>query len=310
MSAILSIIIPTHNRTTLLLRVLESLYNQSAEIGNRLEIIVVDDGSTEAVEAGVEAFIEKHKCNALIRYFHQVSSGPAAARNFGIHEAKGDVVLFLGDDIIALPGLLEKHLFGHTVEHQETDIAILGIAELALEFLQTPFARWWRRWNFRYHLLLEGKRNPDFSFFYTNNISLKRQFLLDYGVFDESFRYAAYEDGELGARLTKCGLQIIFEPAAQAVHYHEINLYTACRRMLTRGRSYDLFVQKTGLLGLSRIWSFVGAGPWMHPVIVRPLYRLADKLQYRTDWGLLYIVVLMYCFNVGRGRKPAIPEIL
>jgi len=289
--------------------VLESLHRQSAEIGNQLEILVIDDGSTEAVESSLETFIAEHKCKGLIRYFRQVASGPAAARNLGIREAKGSLLLFLGDDTIALPGLLEKHLVGHTVEHQETDIAILGMAELAPEFLQTPFARWWRRWNFRYHLLLTGKRNPDFSFFYTNNISLKRQFLIDYGVFDESFRYAAYEDGELGARLTKYGLRIIFEPAAQAVHYHEIDLNAACRRMVTRGKSYDLFVQKTGLLGLSRIWSLVGAGPWMRPAIVRPLYRLADRLQYRASFGLLYIVVLMYCFNVGRGEESAIPEI-
>jgi glycosyltransferase involved in cell wall biosynthesis len=309
MLPLLSIVIPTRDRAALLLRVIEALLNQAADIENQIEIIIVDDGSTEDVETPLKDMAARRGQDGMIHYIHQSPKGPAAARNLGIREARGELVLFLGDDILASPGLLRAHVLTHTEEHPGKEFAVLGMADLAPEFLQTPFAEWWRHWNFRYWLLLEEKRLPDYSFFYTNNLSLKRDFLLQHGMFDESFRYAAYEDGELGARLIKQGLQLVFRPEAKADHYHEINLRTACQRMVIRGKSYDLFIEKTGLLGLSRIWMAIGAGPWMTPAIIRPLFRLADWLQTRVAVGLVYTLVLMYCFRVGRKVSPSIQEI-
>jgi glycosyltransferase involved in cell wall biosynthesis len=275
MLPLLSIVIPTRDRAALLLRVIEALLNQAADIENQIEIIIVDDGSTEDVETPLKDMAARRGQDGMIHYIHQSPKGPAAARNLGIREARGELVLFLGDDILASPGLLRAHVLTHTEEHPGKEFAVLGMADLAPEFLQTPFAEWWRHWNFRYWLLLEEKRLPDYSFFYTNNLSLKRDFLLQHGMFDESFRYAAYEDGELGARLIKQGLQLVFRPEAKA----------------------------------SRIWMAIGAGPWMTPAIIRPLFRLADWLQTRVAVGLVYTLVLMYCFRVGRKVSPSIQEI-
>ncbi len=167
----------------------------------------------------------------------------------------------------------------------------------------SPFVFWWRKWNFRYQLLLDGDREPDFSFFYTNNLSVKRDFLLKHGLFDESFRYAAYEDGELGSRLCKQGMELIFLPQIKAEHYHKIDLYESCKRMITKGKAYDLFIQKTGLPGISRLWEILGSGPWMIPILIQPLYKFADWLQTRGVISWVYIIVLMYNFQVGRGKK-------
>ena len=309
MTSFLTIIIPTHNRTSLLLEVVETLLQQGEEIGQQLEIIVVDDGSSEEVAGPLNDVVATQNAQGRVRYFYQEPRGPAAARNVGIREAKGDLLLFLGDDIIPLPGLLQGHFQAHTQAYPEISYAVLGIADLAPQYQDTPFANWWRRWNFRYHLLLEGTRQPDFSFFYTNNLSVKREFLLRYGLFDEEFRYAAYEDGELGARLSEHGLRIIFEPDAQAEHHHRIDFQSACRRMITRGKAYDMFINKTGLQGMARLWLIIGNGPWMRPWLIRPLYRLAVWMQWHAVLSLLYITVLMYCFRIGRGDMPTIPEV-
>jgi glycosyltransferase involved in cell wall biosynthesis len=309
MTSFLTVIIPTHNRTSLLLRVVEALLEQGQDIDHQFEIIVVDDGSLEPVETPLNELVASRGAQVRVRYFFQESRGPAAARNLGIGQAKGDLLLFLGDDILPKPGLLARHVQAHTNAHPDAHDAVLGMADLAPEYRDTPFANWWRRWNFRYQLLLEGKRQPDYSFFYTNNLSVKRAFLIENGLFDEEFRYAAYEDGELGARLSKHGLRVFFEPRAEAEHHHRIDFQSACRRMITRGKAYDMFIEKTSLQGMSSLWLAVGGGPWMAPWLIRPLYRLAVWMEGRVVVSLLYMTVLMYFFQVGRGEKSPIPEV-
>ena len=93
------------------------------------------------------------------------------------------------------------------------------------------------------------------------------------------------------------------EPEAEAEHHHRMDFESACRRMITRGKAYDMFIEKTSLQGMASLWLMVGRGPWMTPWLIRPLYRLAVWMQRRAVISLLYITVLMYCFRVGRGGR-------
>lgn len=301
---LLSVIIPTRDRADLLMRVVDSLLDQEVDLDGQLEIVVVDDGSEVDIATRLLALAAEREQGNRVRYLRQPPRGPSAARNTGVRAARSSIVLFMGDDIVPLPGFLQSHVQAHTVEYPEECVAVLGLADLAPEFCKTPFANWWRTWNFRYTMLLKNKRKPDFSFFYTNNLSLKRAFLLRHGLFDESFAHAAYEDGELGFRLTHHGLRVVFKPEAKAMHHHEMNLESACHRMITRGASYDLFVEKTGASGLSKLWMWLGSGFWMRPSIIRPLRRLSEWGQTRANLGFVYILVLMYYFQVGRGLRP------
>jgi glycosyltransferase involved in cell wall biosynthesis len=305
---LLSIVIPTRNRADLLLGVVERLLSQERELDGWLEIVIVDDGSKAGNLQAFLTWAASHSQGDRIRYVHQSPRGPAAARNQGIRAARAAIILFLGDDILPLPGLLRSHYLAHTVEYAADNIAVLGLADLAPELCLTRFSNWWRKWNFRYEKLLSKRCEPDFSYFYTNNLSLKRSFLLENGLFDESFRDAAYEDGELGFRLTQRGLKIVFKPEAKALHYHLMDLEAACQRMVVRGRSYDQFVEKTGALGISRLWMRLGSGFWMWPSLIRPLYKLCDYSQIRLNLSVVYIVVLMYFFQVGRGKLPSLYE--
>src|ERR1700682_6821476 len=79
----------------------------------------------------------------------------------------------------------------------------------------------------------------DYTFFYTSNISLKRQFLLDAadaGVrFDPCFRHAAFEDSEFAFRLTPRGLRIRYAEKAHAFHDHWMDLDSFAARELGAG---------------------------------------------------------------------------
>jgi len=84
-----SVVVPVFNRTCWLPESLGSIMRQAVP---GLEIIVVDDGSTEEIESVVRAH-----CPAA-DYFRQANRGPAAARNAGVARARGTYVAFLDDD--------------------------------------------------------------------------------------------------------------------------------------------------------------------------------------------------------------------
>ncbi len=105
-----SVVIPTYNREKTIERCINSVINQTV---SPLEIIVVDDGSTDRTISLVEGIVS----NISIIVIKQGHKGAQAARNLGILNAKGDYIAFLDSDDEWLPRMLEeetKQLFQHS----------------------------------------------------------------------------------------------------------------------------------------------------------------------------------------------------
>ncbi len=92
---LVSIIIPTHNRRDLLPRTLGSVYRQTYR---PLEIVVVDDGSTDDTLGLLEQFKGQTPSDTSLRVIGQSHRGAPAARNVGFRESSGEYVLFLDSD--------------------------------------------------------------------------------------------------------------------------------------------------------------------------------------------------------------------
>ncbi len=95
-----SVIIPTYNRKESLLRTLDSLARQTYP-ADRFEVIVVDDGGSDGTEA-----VAQQSFPFALRYIRQKNQGAAAARNRGAAEARGEIFIFLDDDITVVPGFI------------------------------------------------------------------------------------------------------------------------------------------------------------------------------------------------------------
>ena len=222
----LTVIIPTYNRRSVLAKALEAYRGQSfPELIS--ELLVVDDGSTDGTDSLVRGF--SSTVPFPVRYLWQGNKGPAAARNLGIREARSKLVLFTDSDIIPEHGLVEQHLDWHN-RNSEITAAVLGYVTWSPEVKATPFMHWYGENALFAYRLLRGKREADFRFFYTCNLSLKREFLQTCGYFDEDFKSAAYEDSELGYRLNKKGLQILYNCRAIAYHHQFFTFEEACRK--------------------------------------------------------------------------------
>jgi glycosyltransferase involved in cell wall biosynthesis len=103
-----SIVIPTYNRADLLRRTLKSVFDQEFK---DFEVIVVDDGSTDDAEAVVRLWGDK------IQFLWTNQSGPGAARNFGVSQARGEYVAFLDSDDLWFPWTLQS--FAELIEQYD-----------------------------------------------------------------------------------------------------------------------------------------------------------------------------------------------
>ncbi|MCX5704347.1 MAG: glycosyltransferase family A protein [Candidatus Omnitrophica bacterium] len=102
-SPLVGIVIATYNRANLLKRAIEGVLNQTYK---NLEIIIVDDGSTDNTEQ-----IVKEYRDLRIQYIRNSKNrGASVARNIGIKSSKGDFIAFLDSDDEYLPEKIEKSL--------------------------------------------------------------------------------------------------------------------------------------------------------------------------------------------------------
>jgi glycosyltransferase involved in cell wall biosynthesis len=100
-----SVVIPTYNRCRQVNAALESVL---AQTHSELEVIVVDDGSTDGTGEVIHRLICQYAYDGKpIRYFFQANQGPSVARNKGIEQARGDWIAFLDSDDVWLPEKLE-----------------------------------------------------------------------------------------------------------------------------------------------------------------------------------------------------------
>jgi glycosyltransferase involved in cell wall biosynthesis len=251
----ISIIIPTFNRIDSLIKGIENICNQDFP-SNEYEIIIVDDGSTDDTGEKIKC-LQKENNKYSIQYFKQENKGPATARNLGIKNAKGNIILFIGDDIIPAPHFIREHSNWHK-KYPQKEVAILGYTTWSPELTITPYMKWLENGGPQFHYqnpkhgdLKHGQEVP-YNYFYTSNVSVKME-LLRGEIFNEMFPYAAYEDSELAYRLKNKGLKIVFNKNAEAYHYHKISLSEYSKRAFRTGISRVIFLKLHPELPIEKI---------------------------------------------------------
>ena len=215
----MSVVIPTVGRPSALGRCLAALPSP----GPTLEIIVVDDrpaGSPGGLVAGAMP--------PGVRTLRSGGSGAAGARNAGARAATGEVLVFLDDDLVPAPGLIDRHRAAHT---GATDVFAVGyspprpaqdtwVARAASLWWEDHFAAMARRERLWATDLLSG------------NVSLRRERFLALGGFSERFGRLRREDWLFGAMVLAAGVAVRYLP--DAVAYHEYTLSTGRRLAAAR----------------------------------------------------------------------------
>jgi glycosyltransferase involved in cell wall biosynthesis len=282
----LSVVIPTYNRCATLQKAISAYLNQTA-VQSISEIIVVDDGSSDSTR-DVTAKLSAQSVTS-IRYFRQANKGPAAARNIGIREARSELILFTDDDIIPGPSLVAEHIEFHR-QFPELPTAVLGEVTWDPEVQPTPFMRWYGS-DFLFSFAhFTSRTDLDYTDFYTCNLSLKTEFVRRSGTFDEEFKVAAYEDIELGYRLKKAGMRLVYGPKALAYHHQFISFDDACRRARKSAMAEAVFRKKEAGVHVASRQRLMASGPRQWPL---PSRRQVQFLKKHLAWALLPLKSIM-----------------
>ena len=232
----LSIVIATKDRAAYLDRALASF---SAQIGApAFEVVVVDNGSTDATPQIVERAREKAPFG--ITYIFEARPNRGAARNRGIAAAEGHLVLFCDDDIYAPPGFLAAHDAAHTANNLVVSGPILNVPG----YSDRP---------------KPSLANFSRAFFCTCNVSVPKAALSAVTGFDEAFDLYGWEDTELGVRLREHGMRAKFAWDAYLWHIKppsDATLQVEMQKAIEKARMAVRFVQKNSS---ARVKSATGA---------------------------------------------------
>jgi len=229
-----SIIIPTHNQKDTLAKTLDYLILQDYP-RDQYEIIVVDDGSTDATQEMVKS---KMGSKIGLRYLYQKQRGPHFARNLGIEKARSEIIIFVDSDIFTPPNFISEHV----KFHQKLGDVVVSGPTVRTDNLDNVFGDMNRR---KFKKLFLDFSGPSFI---TSNLSVKRKFLIRVGGFDEEFTGFGWHDWELGLRLKKLGLKAKRNINALVYHYKKnINLSdlpSLCKKKREQGRNAVLYYKK------------------------------------------------------------------
>jgi GT2 family glycosyltransferase len=195
----------------------------------------VDDGSTDATPQ----VIQELKAPYALTAHRQPNQGPAAARNLGVRHARGNLVIFLDDDTVPLPDLIDQHVRVHVAD---PNAVVIGPMVAPRDWSRPAWIRWEEDiLDVQYRAMLAGEFECTPRQFYTANASLTRQRFLDAGGFDSTFKRA--EDVEMAYRMRDQGARFIFRADAIVHHYAERTFEAWCRTPYQYGR-YDVVMHR------------------------------------------------------------------
>ncbi len=281
MTVLFSIIIPTCNRKQTLMQTLDAL----ADLRNPppFEVVVVDDGSVDGTTDALHRRTFPFPCTCL----RQDNKGPAAARNAAVHVAKGTWVAFLGDDTLPDAEWLSIHHDTHKAWRDNRPLAVVGHIGWHPGIRQTTFLRFISSAGLQFGFsLVENPDDLPFYFFYGSNVSLLRSVIVD-EMFNENFRYAAWEDTELAYRLKSKQAQIVYRQDARVLHDHPIDMRDFIARQERSGYAAVTFGREhpelAGFLRISLQEPPVLRGAWLWTGM-RWLACTAQRLPMSIEW--------------------------
>lgn len=242
----LSVVIPTFNRAGSLMRTLEGLRCQSLPPAS-FEVVAVSDGSTDGTDSLLTAAAERQPYR--LRPVRQKNGGPSRARNRGVQEACGEVIVFLDDDVEPSPGLLATHAIHHRMD---TQVVVIGpmLPDPACRRAEPPWVAWEHAMLGRqYAAWGAGEwKGAGPNHFYSGNASVRRDHLLAVGGFDEEF--TRQEDVELAFRLAReRRLRFVFDADARGVHRPSRTFAAWLKTPYAYGRLDVTRAERTAALG-------------------------------------------------------------
>jgi GT2 family glycosyltransferase len=304
---VVSVIVTTRDRPEALRRCLDALARQ--EPGTPpFEVIVVNDARKPLRDQPAGA-----------RVIDTGGVGTGAARNAGATAARGDILLFLDDDLLAEPDLVARH-----VAAQREERVVIGYCTPRprhRNLASFGAAAWWED----HYRALRDAASLTFMDVLSGNMSVPRATFRRVGGFDPEL--GRREDWEWGIRVLEAGVNVVYEPGARASHEFRFGTRVALRAGRKHGRSDAALIalRPAAAAALPTRWGY-------RDMLRRPLKAalfltfqrscgqalgclaldLFERAKLRPSWARLFGLMLGAAYERGRRdggdpRRPAQP---
>ena len=249
----------TYNRATLLERVLDACFEQHADPA-KFEVVLVDDGSRDETPAVIERARSRARCRFEV--VTKPNGGLASARNAGLGRVRGKRIIFIDDDVLPTPNFVTEHLRS---DERHGDVIVRGAVINTQTFDRLPPPIW-------------TFANYSGNYFWTSNVSVRRERLERVGNFDEGFREYGWEDIELGMRLRAIGTRAVFNSRAVAFHF----------KPRARGREPEALVRQSEAQARTAVRLAALHPHWRVRLAIGdlPPLRAAARLSSRAGLGM------------------------
>jgi glycosyltransferase involved in cell wall biosynthesis len=212
---LVSVIIPTYNRGGKITETIDALEELDYS-KNKLEIIIVNDCSTDSTEYVISSISRKKRNLKFLKT--KINSGPAAARNVGIKNAGGKYLFFIDDDCIVPKEIIKEYV--NFLENNPNVAGVGGGLEPSSDNIFSKIEK------FKNRLLGLGmdsiKIGRNIKVGFTGNMMYKREIVVEEGLFDEKYKVPAGEDVALKERICK-NYDVAYLPI-KVIHNDDYNL--------------------------------------------------------------------------------------
>jgi len=213
-----SVVIPVFNGSRTLRRTLETVRRQKE---SPLEVIVVDDGSTEDISDMVRELGARH-------HRLPMNVGPAMARTEGARLASSPVVLFTDSDVWLPEGLISgvrKAFEGNDCE------CVQGIFSR-----QCPHSNFFSQYKNLYNRYVLSQLPSWINTTYTSVTAVRRDFFFECGGFDQNIHKPSVEDRSLGQNIITAGGKILLDKSLEVIHNKRMTFRDFIRNQFHRSR--------------------------------------------------------------------------
>jgi glycosyltransferase involved in cell wall biosynthesis len=279
---VISVVIPTYQRCASVRRALEALSVQTLPASD-FEVIVSIDGSDDGTSELVAEFTAPY----VLRGLWHPHAGRASACNVGVAASRGEITVLLDDDMEPLPGCLQAHCQAHETQQPR---AVLGAVPVALDEDSHPAASYIRE-KFERHgaKLAQSGYRIGFRDFYSGNLSMRRDILVEVGLFDARFKVYGNEDSELALRLLGAGVELVYSRAAAATQHYEKDFAALARDNAAKGKTAVLCLQKYPETIASLRQRLYRDGSWKWRLVRRVLLAMTAAARPTPDLVVRFV---------------------
>ena len=221
----ISVVIPAFNAEATISKVVEAVRGQ--DLSEELEVIVVDDGSTDQTAARAQ------RSGAVV--VRQGNRGPAGARNTGWRTAHGETVLFTDSDCRPHRDWARRLLAGFTNPEVAAVAGSYGIWN----------SQSWLARHIHAEIMDRHAGMPSsIRAFGSYNVAIRKEVLEKLDGFDENYPRASGEDNDLSYRILEAGFTIAFRQEALVDHLHQESIFRYLREQARHGY-YRMLLYRT-----------------------------------------------------------------